>query len=488
MRKTPKLFTEETETEWPGEVNLAELLNEIRNTIRTHVVVNAKAAIALAVWVVHTYVFELRDAVAYVAIESPEKRCGKTTLLSVLAGLASKPLIASNITAGALFRAIDEASPTLLIDEADTFLAGNGTMRGILNCGNTWRTAFVVRLRKKGEGARETEVAGETMKKEGELEKPPAEGSLVSYGCYCPKVVAMIGQVPETLADRSIVVKMSRKFVEETCVPLKDFHPGQIRAKCKKFARQNEQIVKDAPQERLEGLNDRAADTYEPLAVIARMAGENWLQELTQAAAWLTSSQNVDSKGPTLLLDVLEILLTAPGMKMFSRDLAGALRGERGFVPTQHFAEKKVTEQVLATTLRRYGARPSTMRIGREVNKGYSAQDFREALQHYVPRADIDARLEEIKKTDAIRQELADELGKEVEVQEAGRLLKLAKLKLARLEAMKGSSQALQEPLPEGFNDITEQIKAEIVDLQKKVLQPVAGVLQAEKLNETLVK
>ena len=34
MRKTPKLFTEETETEWPGEVNLAELLNEIRDTIR----------------------------------------------------------------------------------------------------------------------------------------------------------------------------------------------------------------------------------------------------------------------------------------------------------------------------------------------------------------------------------------------------------------------------------------------------------------------
>jgi hypothetical protein len=298
----------------------------------------------------------------------------------------------------------------------------------------------------------------------------------------------MIGQVPETLADRSIVVKMSRKLVEETCVPLKDFHPGPIRAKCKKFARQNQQIVKDAPQERVGGLNDRAADTYEPLAVIARMAGENWLQELTQAAVWLTSSQNVDTKGPTLLLDVLEILLTVPSMKMFSRDLAGALRGERGFVPTQHFAEKKVTEQVLATTLRRYGARPSTMRIGREVNKGYSAQDFREALQHYVPRADIDARLEEIKKTDAIRQELAEELGKEAEVQEAGRLLKLAKLKLARLEAMKGTSLALQEPLPEGFNDITEQIKAEIVDLQKKVLPPVAAVLPVEKGNETPVK
>jgi hypothetical protein len=36
----------------------------------------------------NTWTFELRDIVAYVAIESPEKRCGKTTLLSVLAAMA----------------------------------------------------------------------------------------------------------------------------------------------------------------------------------------------------------------------------------------------------------------------------------------------------------------------------------------------------------------------------------------------------------------
>lgn len=96
----------------------------------------------------HTYTFEFRDAVAYVAIESPEKRCGKTTLISVLAAMAHRPLIASNISVGALFRAIDTCSPTLFIDEADTFLAGNSAMRGIINSGNTWRTAYVLRMAK----------------------------------------------------------------------------------------------------------------------------------------------------------------------------------------------------------------------------------------------------------------------------------------------------------------------------------------------------
>ncbi len=130
----------------PNPVNLADLLTEIEATIKRHVILNDHAAAALAVWVLHTYTFELRDTVAYVAIESPEKRCGKTTLLSVLAAMAHRPLISSNITVGALFRAIHNCSPTLFIDEADTFLAGNSIMRGIINSGNTRRTAYVLRL------------------------------------------------------------------------------------------------------------------------------------------------------------------------------------------------------------------------------------------------------------------------------------------------------------------------------------------------------
>src|SRR5580693_2258895 len=130
----------------PEPVAVGELLSEIEAVIKRHVVLNDAAATALAVWVLHTYVYESRDTVAYVAIESPEKRCGKTTLLSVLAAMANKPLISSNITVGALFRAIDTCRPTLFIDEADTFLAGNGAMRGIINSGNTWRIAYVLRL------------------------------------------------------------------------------------------------------------------------------------------------------------------------------------------------------------------------------------------------------------------------------------------------------------------------------------------------------
>jgi hypothetical protein len=72
----------------PQPVAIGELLTDIEAIIKRHVVLSDAAATALAVWVLHTYVFELRDTVAYVAIESPEKRCGKTTLLTVLGAMA----------------------------------------------------------------------------------------------------------------------------------------------------------------------------------------------------------------------------------------------------------------------------------------------------------------------------------------------------------------------------------------------------------------
>jgi putative DNA primase/helicase len=88
MKKEAFVFDEAAP--YAGTVQAAELLTEIETIIKKHVLLNPHAAAALAVWVLHTYTFDLRDAVAFVAIESPEKRCGKTTLVSVLAAMVRK--------------------------------------------------------------------------------------------------------------------------------------------------------------------------------------------------------------------------------------------------------------------------------------------------------------------------------------------------------------------------------------------------------------
>jgi len=422
-------------------VELSRLLDEISAAIRTHVVLSDHAAAALALWVVHTYVFDTRDAVAYVAIESPEKRCGKTTLLSVLAGLACRALVASNITVSALFRVIDDAGPTLLIDEADTFLRGNSVMRGILNCGNTWRTAYVLRLSgRKSRGPKPNAAQA----KEGELAAPKqSEGgsldsSLVRYSCWCPKVIAMIGRVPDTIADRSIVVRLERKLVTEKCAPLTDFKPETITAKCVRFAEDNSEVIAGAALETVPGLNDRAADTFEPLFVLARMAGPEWFERAAEAALFLTSSQNTDLQGPGLLLDILTIFVECNVDKMFSRSLVSCLRGDGEWIASPFFSGTAVNELLLSQALRPYGIRPVTIRVGEEVNKGYRIDDFKNSLKRYVPRTDVDARLQQSEANAVLRREAkaeeAERLKKEAEAKKTNQQQRQQREETAREE------------------------------------------------------
>src|SRR5579859_509926 len=131
---------------WPEGVELGLLLDELVKTLARFVVLLKWAAETLALWIVHTFAFELRDVTTYIGLESPEHRCGKSTLVTVLSELANRSVVASNVSSSALFRVIEEVRPTLLIDEADTFLGGNEELRGILNSGYTRKTAYVLRV------------------------------------------------------------------------------------------------------------------------------------------------------------------------------------------------------------------------------------------------------------------------------------------------------------------------------------------------------
>ena len=97
----------------------------------------AAAATALALWTLHAHAHAQFTVSPVLSLVSPEKRCGKTTTLYVLGALVPRPPPASNMTTAALFRAIDRYRPTLLIDEADTFLEQNEELRGVLNSGHS---------------------------------------------------------------------------------------------------------------------------------------------------------------------------------------------------------------------------------------------------------------------------------------------------------------------------------------------------------------
>src|SRR6478609_2585904 len=92
VRRSPPSGTWEIEDvePWPEPVDGIALLNEVEAVIKLHVVLPKWAAETIALWVVNTHAFQLRDVSTYLGIESPEKRCGKTTLLSVLSELSNR--------------------------------------------------------------------------------------------------------------------------------------------------------------------------------------------------------------------------------------------------------------------------------------------------------------------------------------------------------------------------------------------------------------
>ena len=130
---------------WPDEVDGAVLLDALAKTFTRHVVLPVGGADAAALWTLHAHAHDTAAISPILAITSPTPECGKTTLLTLLGALVPKPLAASNITAAPLFRAVEKWRPTLLIDEADTFLRDSDELRGVINSGHNRGTAFVIR-------------------------------------------------------------------------------------------------------------------------------------------------------------------------------------------------------------------------------------------------------------------------------------------------------------------------------------------------------
>jgi hypothetical protein len=252
----------------------------------------------LALWTLHTYAFQLRDVSAYIGLESPEKRCGKTTLLTVLSELVNRPIVASNISSPAFFRLIEEARPTLLIDEADTFLQGNDELRGILNSGYTRKTAYVVRVSSASFPKHKKDAlacASDALPDDNSFSRPADGTRLARFSCWCPKVMAAIGRLPETLADRCIVIRMQRKALRDKCDRLRNLNAAPLRSQCARFVLDHSEAISQAWPEIPPSLNDRAADIWEPLFALADLAGGPWpaLARDAAVAACATTHENI---------------------------------------------------------------------------------------------------------------------------------------------------------------------------------------------------
>jgi putative DNA primase/helicase len=93
---------------WPEPVAGPDLLDRVSMIIRRHVVMADHSADTIALWVIHTYLLDCFGISPRLAITSPERGCGKTTLVDMLSHLVMRPLPVANATASAVFRVVGE--------------------------------------------------------------------------------------------------------------------------------------------------------------------------------------------------------------------------------------------------------------------------------------------------------------------------------------------------------------------------------------------
>jgi Protein of unknown function (DUF3631) len=354
--------------------SLAMLLEAIDEFLRRFVVLADLQAVAVVLWTAHTYVHDAFDCSPYLWATSPVKRSGKSRLLDVLELLVARPWRVVSPSEAVVYRKIESSHPTLLLDEVDAiWRARRGSenhegLRALLNAGNR-------------RGVRVPRCAGSRG------------DQLVEFDTYCPKALAGIGDLPDTVADRSITVAMKRRTRTE---PVERFRRRELResgdalrddlaAWAEGAVVELEQARPDLPDE----LDDRAADAWEPLLAIADMAGGDWPRRAPAAALELSAGERDDeSLAIRLLADIHRTFDSRPDVDRFAtKDLLELLSAddEAPWSTYDRRTGKGLSAAQLARLLHPFGVLSRTVRLPDDVRaKGYLRESFEDVWKRYV--------------------------------------------------------------------------------------------------------
>lgn len=365
---------------WNDEVILSVLLDDIVILLNKYVSFNSDhESRAIALWVIHTYCLDAAYFTPILFITSAEMRSGKSTLLAILQKIVFKCVAASNITPAVIFRLVSKYHPTILCDEADTYMTNqNEGLRCILDAGHSRDTASIYRIN-------------------------PDSLEPDQFDCFGAKCLAAIGRLPGTLEDRSIIIKMRRMVKGQKKEKMRlineslrvEFHI--LKRKCLRFSIDNTKKLESIKLSMPDELNDRAADNWYSLFQISLIADEKWQQYTLDAAAYLScmgTDQETKSRGIELLEHVKKIW-TGPYkgcVDITTEDLIQALcKDEESPWPTYSKTGKRISPRELANLLKPYGINSKNLNKGKERPKGYYKSHFQDAFDRYLysPASDL---------------------------------------------------------------------------------------------------
>ena len=347
---------------WPNPLNGASLMSSLIAELKKYIVMTPEDFTAMALWVIFTHTIDVARVSPVLAIRSPIKRCGKTSAMNLLAALVSKPYSVSNISAAVLYRLVNKYSPTLLLDESDTYLGNSEKMMtGILNSGHTRTNAQVARM---------------------------DQGKVTRFSTFCPKAIAGIGNMPSTVLDRSIVLRLRRKLPEELVskfVPRQNDEMVALRAQIARWAHDNRSRIATMRPASANLENDRYEDNWEPLLAIAECLGTDWLALAYQAARALSRTHDeVKCSGEELLRDIQKAFDHTGMTKLSTAKLIDALCANREGPWSTYTNGKPITAREISNLLSDFDIASKNLRFDIGILKGYDRTEFEDSFARYV--------------------------------------------------------------------------------------------------------
>jgi hypothetical protein len=349
------------------------VLDDLHGWLRGYIAFpSAHATIAVTLWAAHTHLTQRFDSTPRLALLSPEKECGKTRVLELLALACAGAETLTSASAAYLFRRIGTqgAGPvTLLLDEADAIWKRGKAdetaeaLRSIVDAGH-----------RKGATVGRVEMNGQSAK-------------LVRFPVYAPAALAAIGTLPDTILSRAVVIHMRRRapgqqvrpYRERVAAPEGEALRKQLAAWAARAAKRVGRPWPDMPP----GVDDRPGDVWEPLLMVADLAGGDWPGLAREACVALVAGARDDSQttGTRLLADLREVFGAAEALP--TEAILGKLRG-LDESPWGDWHGHPLSPRDLARLLRPYGVTPKVVRLGSLTPRGYRAEDLADVWHRYL--------------------------------------------------------------------------------------------------------
>jgi len=350
------------------------LLHDLRDFIRRFCVFpNEHCLTAVTLWAAHAHMVEHFHTTPRLALLSPDPQSGKTRVLEVLDLLVPESMLSISASPAAIFRSLDQQQITLLFDEVDAIWSKRGKddnhedLRSLLNAGYK-RGATIPRCVGKNYEVQHFKV-------------------------FCAVALAGLGELPDTIMSRSIIIKMKRRAPTEKIEPFRTRrHASEgnaLRDRLTDWGKLVGQETGEAWPEIPDGIVDRNEEIWEPLLAVADAAGGEWPEKARKACVALckAAEDRRVSLGNRLLGDLR--ILFGKADAMTTATLLDLLVSDNSKLdddaPWADLWGKAINARKMAELLRPYGIKSRKVKIDGISLQGYRREDLWDAWQRWLP-------------------------------------------------------------------------------------------------------